>query len=323
MLSFVYRDSYDITLGGIESLHAFDGRKFSRAWHRAREIDPRVDNLTIYPDSPAAESDMLLIHQESYLKLCRAGRYILEVLEVPVPGIAGDVLSPLLHRVILRPMRFAVAGTMLATDSALRGSLSINIGGGYHHASRDRGGGFCLYSDVPIAIASARSRGLISASDHVLIIDLDAHQGNGFQRALIEDQSVYFLDIFNEEIYPLDYDARARINYPVALLSGVTDDKYLGELGNILGPVIDEVQPAIAYYVAGTDVHEADRLGRMRLTEEGILRRDHAVLQALADKRIPTVTVTGGGYSKLSSKLIANMMIEACHLLANGGSDRG
>jgi histone deacetylase 11 len=298
----------------LSSLHAFDGEKFAKAWNIAQTVAPNIRQLIACPPSVAAKQDLLRVHSEQYLRKSNSGAYILRVLEVPVPGLIGEVMAPILRRSILKPMLSAVAGTILATDNALEGKISVNLGGGYHHASRDSGGGFCIYSDVPIAIERARAENKLSKTDRILIVDLDAHQGNGFQRAFIDDPVIYFLDIFNEKIYPQDNYARNRIDFAVPIQSGVTDGPYLDRLNTTLRSAIDKVRPVLAYYIAGTDVHEADRLGRLLLTEEGIRHRDEFVIRIMAEAEIPTVVVTGGGYSRTSSTLIANMMIECYNI---------
>jgi histone deacetylase 11 len=107
-----------------------------------------------------------------------------------------------LDRRVLLPMRWAVQGTIDAARMAVAGGAAINLAGGYHHAHRDRGEGFCLYADVPIAIEMLRKEKLLSENARVAIIDLDAHRGNGFEAIYEHDERVQFFDLYNFQVYP-------------------------------------------------------------------------------------------------------------------------
>ncbi len=118
-------------------------------------------------------------------------------------------------------------GSVLAAKASVENGWGINIGGGFHHCSSTRGGGFCAYADITLCVHVARrdNPGRVSK---VMIVDLDAHQGNGHERDFRDDKSVYIFDAFNPYIYPHDVYARERIDKVAELPSGVADDEYIG-----------------------------------------------------------------------------------------------
>lgn len=134
------------------------------------------------------------------------------------------------QRSYLRPMRYQTGGSLLATRAALESGLgwAINLGGGFHHCSADRGGGFCPYADITLAVKMLQSSG--KGIERILIVDLDAHQGNGYERDLMEDRRVFILDMYNYRIYPRDQHAKLAIRRAVELKPHTDDEEYLRKL---------------------------------------------------------------------------------------------
>lgn len=304
----VYSPDYDLHLLGIEKLHPFDGRKFSRAWREARRmIGDELNRRTVHPPHPVERDVLLMVHTEQYLDKLNSRRYAAGVIELP---IIASLPMFLIEARILRPMRLAVAGTVIAAREALRRGLAVNMGGGYHHASRERGEGFCFYADVNVAIAALRQSGeLVAGRDKVLIVDLDVHQGNGHERISVGDSDIYIFDMFNRDIYPQDMEARARIDRAVPLSSGADDTEYIRQLRRHLPKVLNAAHAArIAFYIAGADIYEHDLLGGLCVSSEGIRARDRIVLDMLTASGIPVVMLAGGGYSAESYMHISNTL---------------
>ncbi len=212
---------------------------------------------------------------------------------------------------LLGAMRLATSGTVLAARTALQCGLAVNLGGGYHHASRDKGEGFCCYADIHVALQCLRREGVLEVGrDRIMIIDLDAHQGNGHERLSVGDGDIYIFDMYNRAIYPQDYLARKRIDYDLPLPSGVDETIYLQQLKKHLPLALAAAnQPRLAFYIAGTDIYEHDQLGGLCVSSEGIQSRDRFVLNTLTAAGVPTVMVTGGGYSRESYGHIANTLV--------------
>ena len=206
-------------------------------------------------------------------------------------------------------MRSACQGTLTAARAALADGFAVNLSGGYHHAKPDDGEGFCVFADVSYALKSLWQDNTLADDALVLYIDLDAHMGNGVAHCFLEDPRVRLFDMYNNEIYPYDPEAAQRIDCNLPLKIGCEEDLYLGILADNLPSYVDQLTQekpiALAVYNAGTDPYEGDELGGMKISQDGILRRDVFVFQTLQSRNIPTLFVPSGGYSKLSYQLIA------------------
>ncbi|HEX4230337.1 MAG TPA: histone deacetylase [Bryobacteraceae bacterium] len=301
----VYSGKYDLYLPLFEHLHPFDGRKFSRAYGLLRErLGPAIENLTHTPDHDVPASELLRVHTPSYLSSLNSAEVVAKALEIQAVRLVPAVLR---EQRILTPMRYAVQGTIDAVELALRQGFVFHLGGGFHHAFADHGEGFCLYADAAIAIHSARARQLIGQTETVLIIDLDAHRGNGCEHIFSGDSSIRFFDIYNFQVYPGPLDAdEEEAPYIIPIKSQTADHDYLETLTAELPRFLSENGEArLAIYNAGTDILAGDPLGQLAVSEAAVLQRDRFVLGLLAERGIPTVVLTSGGYTAHSHILIA------------------
>lgn len=307
----VYSRHYNIGFYGLERLHPFDSRKYGRAWKLLRRhFGTALRKLHVRPDRPANRDELLLVHSADYLGQLRNPKYVAGALEIAqvqyLPGWAIDW-----H--VLRPMRWATRGTILAARAALEHGFAVNLSGGYHHAKPNRGEGFSIYSDIGIAIASLRANQRIADTDRVVYVDTDAHQGNGVCHTFMSDGRVFIFDMFNSRIYPMyDGDARKRIDCDVGITSSCTDGEYMRELRNRLPGFLDSVcrsPVGLAIYNAGTDVFAGDPLGGLNLSASTIRQRDLFVVGELTRRQLPTVMVLSGGYTRQSYQLVADSVI--------------
>lgn len=304
----VYSPRYDIGLLGLERLHPFDAHKYSRAyaWLR-RRFGRRLRRWTLEPDRPISHGELRLVHDKNYLEQrLRSSSYLAGALEMP---IVARLPARLIDWAVLRAMRWASRGTVLAAEVALEERFAVNLAGGYHHASASRGEGFCVYADVGVAVATLRASGVLARNDTVLHIDLDAHQGNGVARVFAQDEAVRLFDLYNGDIYPQDAVARRRVDCDRPLPDGADEQRYLHSLETSLPAFLEEASvdrpPRLAFYNAGTDVFVDDRLGGFRLPATSVLRRDLFVIRELQARAIPWVMLLSGGYSRLSYQLVA------------------
>ncbi|RZS56621.1 histone deacetylase [Sphaerotilus mobilis] len=194
--------------------------------------------------------------------------------------------------------RRSVGATIAAARAALHEGVSANLAGGTHHASTDAGSGFCVFNDVAVA---AR---LMQAEWHrhhrrllrVAVIDLDVHQGNGTAAILADDPTVWTLSLHGQHNFPF---RKVASDDDVALPDGCGDADYLAALDAALDRLWTahaDGLPGLAFYNAGADVHEGDRLGRLKLTADGVAERDRRVYAALRQRGIPVAICMGGGY---------------------------
>ena len=213
--------------------------------------------------------------------------------------------------------RRSTGATIAACRAALLDGVAVNLAGGTHHAQSDRGEGFCVFNDAAIA---AR---LMQAERHVArvaIIDLDVHQGNGTAAILARDESVFTLSLHGEHNYPF---IKAVSDLDVALPDGTQDDAYLAALKTALATMFASFSPQLIIYLAGADPHEGDRLGRLKLSLQGLAARDHQVMQAARAHGLPVAIAMAGGYGKNIDDTVAahlqtvRIAAHFCHLDLN------
>lgn len=319
-MKIVYSKEYDLSFFGLEELHAFDSKKYSATWN---ELTRKVDHSILLGNLKEVKSEcnkatISRVHTKEYLIKLKNSTNVLDILETPFHLIGNIIPEFIIDKFILRPMKFAVQGTIIAAQEALKNGAAINISGGYHHASEDHGEGFCIYSDIAIAIKELRETNLLKNDDHIIIIDLDAHQGNGLERIFMHDGSIKIMDMYNKDIYPMDHFAKQRINCHIPLPKYTKDSEYLSVLKEELPMFISGVSGIkLAFFNAGTDVYEQDPLGKLSLTEQGIKERDVFVMETLTNNNIPWVMLPSGGYTKKSYQLMANSFYYAIEKWCN------
>lgn len=292
-MKIIYHENYNIDVGIFKFLHPFDGCKFSKVRAALNAAD------IIAPQGPVAEdailsslNELLKIQIKDKAALCRA-------LEIPkIPFLSFSWLDSR----ILSPMRWGVAGTLTASRLALGGNDAWNLAGGYHHASPHRMEGFCIYNDIGISYQQLIASGELTADDKILIIDIDAHHGNGNARTFHENKNVTLLDVYNADIYPNDPVSRRRVDIAVPLASGTSGELYLNKLGAALEQLSGGYK--LAFVVAGTDVLATDPLGGLALSVAEVAQSHKRVHQRLKALHIPMVFLGGGGYGKDSAAAI-------------------
>lgn len=190
-----------------------------------------------------------------------------------------------------------VAGTVLAAQLALKYGIATNAAGGTHHASSEMGAGYTILNDLAItANYLMKHHEGQDPIQTVLVIDCDVHQGDGTAKfANIIGKGLVTLSLHCESNYPT---LKANSTYDVGLPDGMEDDAYMEVLEKSVLRAIEETQPDFVLYDAGVDVHKDDFLGRLKLTEGGIRRRDRWVMETCVERGIPVVGVIGGGYDK-------------------------
>lgn len=182
-------------------------------------------------------------------------------------------------------------GTVLASREALRTGVAINLGGGSHHAGRNFARGYCLFNDIALACDALRAGGL---ARRALVVDCDVHQGDGTAELLAADPDAFTLSLHGARNYPF---RRIPSDLDVDLPAGTTDTAYLKALDGALATALRADGFDIAFYLAGADPWEGDRLGSLALTKPGLRRRDVLVLNILRAQRIPVCVVLAGGYA--------------------------
>lgn len=233
---------------------------------------------------PAPRRWLELVHTPRYHRAFARG----ELNPQEQRRIGLPATTPLVQRTWL-----AVGGTVLTARLALRHGVACHLAGGTHHAFPDHGSGFCIFNDCAVAARVLLAEDLVRS---VMVIDLDVHQGDATAAIFAEDPRVTTLSVHCASNFPL----RKQISdHDLPLGDGLEDDDYLRAIGDLIPDLLDQVRPDLVLYNAGVDPHRSDRLGRLCLSDSGLLNRDRLVLDTCLRRGIPIATVIGGGYDAL------------------------
>ena len=198
---------------------------------------------------------------------------------------------------VVRRSFVATGGTVLASKLALDSKLACNTAGGSHHATFNFGAGYCVFNDVAVAANYLKKKGY---AKKILILDLDVHQGNGNSEIFQNDKDVLTFSMHCGTNYPAK---KSKSDIDVPLNENMEDKEYLNILYNNLKK-LNENSYDFVFYIAGVDIHYEDRLGKLKITDEGINKRDQIVVEHFNTKNISLCGVLGGGYNKSFDKLI-------------------
>ncbi len=265
-LPLVYHDGYDLSIGR----HVFPSQKY-------RLIRERLGRPVVTPEA-ATDADILLVHTKAWMEGLRDGTLrAAEVQRLEIPWSPATA----------RAFWLSAGGTILAARLALDHGGAYNIGGGFHHAFPGHGEGFCAIHDVAVAIRKLGQR--------AIVVDVDVHHGNGTAAIFAGEEAVYTLSIHQFHNYPF---VKPPSDCDLHLADGVEDEEYLETLRPALIRALDAHQPEILFYVAGADPYMYDQLGGLRLSIDGLRRRDEMVLGEAARRGIPFVVTLAGGYAQ-------------------------
>ena len=203
---------------------------------------------------------------------------------------------PLVDSVVRRSF-IATGGPVLATKLALNYGIACNTAGGSHHATSNEGAGFCVFNDVAVAAKYLTSRGL---ANKILIIDLDVHQGNGNSEIFKNDNQVFTFSMHSKVNYPAK---KSVSDLDIELEENLEDREYIDILKNNL-KYLNEKEFDFVFYIAGVDIHYNDRLGKLKISDNGIFERDELVIDNFFSNKIPICGVLGGGYNEDFNKLV-------------------
>lgn len=235
---------------------------------------------------PATDGELALVHGPAYIAAISDGSV--------EPGLMREIGFPWSPAMAERARR-SVGATIAASRQAFRAGIAANIAGGTHHARADRGGGFCVFNDAAVAarLMQAEWARLRREPLRVAIVDLDVHQGNGTASIFRADPTVFTLSLHGQKNFPFRKEAS---DLDIDLPDGCPDDDYLHALDMALDEMECRFAPGLVLYLAGADPHEGDRLGRLKLTWDGLEARDRRVFDWAWQRRIPLAFAMAGGY---------------------------
>lgn len=246
-----------------------------------------LPQLRLQPAPRASDGELALAHSPAYIDGIASGKVD--------PLILCEIGFPWSEAMAERARR-SVGATIAACRAAFSEGVAANIAGGTHHASAERGGGFCVFNDAAVAarLMQAEWRRRHGAKPlQVAVIDLDVHQGNGTARIFQGDPSVFTLSLHGQKNFPFRKEAG---DLDVDLPDGCRDDAYLHALEIALDDMERRFTPGLVIYLAGADPHEGDRLGRLKLSWDGLEARDRRVMDWAWQRHIPLAFAMAGGY---------------------------
>ena len=241
-----------------------------------------------YIPYPCSDETLKRAHSESYINQIKNKTLGKKAIK--------KIGFPLVDSVIQRSL-VATGGTVLASKLAINYGIACNTAGGSHHANYDSGAGYCVFNDVAVAAQYLLDKGL---AKRILILDLDVHQGNGNSEIFKNNKNVFTFSMHSKKNYPIK---KSISDLDVELNDNMEDREYLQILKRYLVK-INQDNFDFVFYIAGVDIHFNDRLGKLKITDEGMRARDEIVTENFFSKGIPLCGVLGGGYNKDFKKLV-------------------
>ena len=275
------------------------GHRFPMSKYRLlRERLEGVAGLVMNEAPAASDGELALAHQPAY---------VAAVVEGSLSAAAQREIGFPWSAFMVERSRRSVGATIAAARAALQEGVAANLAGGTHHASADKGGGYCVFNDVAVAarLMQAEWHRARRSLLRVAVVDLDVHQGNGTASIFQDDPTVFTLSMHGAGNFPF---RKERSDLDVALPDGCRDAPYLQALDRALADLWarhDQALPGLIFYLAGADPHEGDRLGRLKLSTAGLAERDRRVLAAARERRIPVALAMGGGYGRVIEDTVA------------------
>jgi acetoin utilization deacetylase AcuC-like enzyme len=269
---------------------------------------------------PASDGELVLAHRPDWIDAVTQG--------TTSAAQQREIGFPWSAQMVERSRRSVGATIQAARAALLQGEgVAANLAGGTHHAHAHKGSGYCVFNDVAVAarlmqaewyrhfrwrsslhlraLPQAQATGSTSPLLRVFIIDLDVHQGDGTAAIFRDDPTVFTLSLHGRNNFPFRKEAS---DLDVALADGCTDESYLAALEAALQEAWQRqaaALPGLAFYLAGADPHEGDRLGRLKLSAAGLAERDRRVLTALRERGIPVAISMAGGYGRVIADTVA------------------
>ena len=279
-----------------------EGHRFPMGKYRALRdwLQADMPQVALQVAPPATDGELALCHSPAYIQSIATGSI--------APAAMREIGFPWSAAMAERARR-SVGATLCASRVAIGlgeaaqnsgaalapQGIAANLAGGTHHSSAAKGGGFCVFNDVAVAarLMQAEWARLHKQPLKVAIIDLDVHQGNGSASIFARDDSVFTLSLHGAKNFPFRKEAS---DLDVDLPDGCPDHVYLEALDHALDTLERRFAPQFVLYLAGADPHEGDRLGRLKLSYDGLEARDRRVMHWCWQRRIPLAFAMAGGY---------------------------
>ncbi|NCW79938.1 MAG: histone deacetylase [Pelagibacteraceae bacterium] len=282
--------------------HRFPIKKFGALFELLKK-DKILHKNNLHIPKPANYLDLTKAHHKEYIK---------KIDELSLSKEEERKLGFPMVPSVKRRSYMATGGTVLSAELALKHKLACNTAGGSHHAFPDSGNGYCVFNDVAVAAHNLLSKHMVKK---ILIYDLDVHQGDGTAKIFENNNKVYTLSIHSKKNYPL---VKQKSDKDIELEDNITDDDYLNTVSKSL-EIVNKMNFDFVFYVAGVDIHKNDKLGKLNISTEGIVKREKMVIKNFYKNNIPLCGVLGGGYNKDFDHLVYlhSILHRTCHGIIN------
>lgn len=277
-----------------------EGHRFPMAKYRMLrdQLSLHLPDVQCLEAPRATDGELAYAHSPDYVDAIAQG--------TASPSVLREIGFPWSEAMAERARR-SVGATVAAARVAMAQGVAANLAGGTHHAYADKGGGFCVFNDVAVAsrVVQAewgRHQPGGAAPLRVAVIDLDVHQGNGTAHIFRTDDSVFTLSLHGDKNFPFRKEAS---DLDVPLPDGCADADYLAALDGALAELNSRFKPGLVMYLAGADPFEGDRLGRLKLTMQGMQARDQRVFDWCGARKLPVVVLMAGGYGVRIEETVA------------------
>ncbi len=274
-MKFVYSPDYRADIG----FHVFPTEKYDLIYKQLQTEGLIKEGDMLSPERPSNEQLLRVVTRE----------YLDDLVNYRLTARTYPSEMPV-KKDIVDAQFLCCGGSHLAARLAIEHGACYHIGGGFHHAFADHAEGFCYLNDVVFSAVMMLEQGI----EKVAIIDCDLHQGNGTAKFFENEKRVFTFSMHQEHLYP----AKQRSDLDIGLSNGVDDEEYLELLKGALEKIFGGFRPDFVVYLAGADPYIFDQLGSLRLTVEGLRRRDEFVMSEVSESRIPVIAVLGGGYAE-------------------------
>jgi acetoin utilization deacetylase AcuC-like enzyme len=274
-MKFVYSPAYKADIGG----HVFPTGKYNMIFNTLENEGILTDKNVFEPERPNND-ELSKIIDRAYLDDLLNSRLTARTFPSEMP----------VNKAIIDAQILCCGGSYQTAKLALESGACYHIGGGFHHAFRDHAEGFCYLNDVVFAAVKMLEQGV----EKIAVVDCDLHQGNGTAKFFADEARVFTFSIHQEYLYP----KKEKSNLDIGCDNGIEDEEYLQKLSGALNRIFNEFAPNFVIYLAGADPYVFDQLGSLRITIEGLRKRDKMVIAGAFKRNIPVAVVLGGGYAE-------------------------
>ena len=267
--------------------HSFRMPKFKLLYEHLKENKFNMENLQ-KPEMPT-DDEISIAHSIEYINnITNGDKQAYRSCNLPYS-------QPLADRA-----KLSLNGTLNACKKALKYGIGAQISGGYHHAHKNNGSGFCIFNDLAYSALHLLSSSQTYGIRNICILDFDVHQGDGTASICQDYDNIYTVSVHCEANFPWP---KQKSDIDIGLETDLNDKQYLDELQKLMEFLIKDKHKNgypidLIIYEPGVDVHKDDKLGRLNITDDGLIARDKMVFDTCLNNDIPIACVVGGGYDK-------------------------